>query len=59
MDKKKKKQLTMWDNPTSRLNSQYGNIGYLDWCQREAERIGKGALVEKRDDGLVCLMTEA
>lgn len=33
------KTLTHWSSPTETLNSQYGNLTYQEWCEREVQRI--------------------
>ena len=50
-------QLSIWDDPNKRLASQYGNITYREWCERESARIGPGAFVNG-SDLLVCLCRE-
>ena len=34
-----KKELTHWTNPDAMIDSQYGNITYRKWCEKEQERI--------------------
>jgi hypothetical protein len=50
--------LTIWDKPNDQLNTQYGRITYLDWCEREASRLtasGTKAHVAKSTTGKVCV----
>ena len=32
---------SIWSPATELLKSEYGNVTYLVWCQREAHRVGK------------------
>lgn len=54
---KKHMQLSVWDNPNNKLQSQYGFITYQAWCEKEAARIGADAFV-LGSDALVCLCRE-
>jgi hypothetical protein len=33
-------QLTLWSQADETIASQYGTLDYLEWCCREADRIG-------------------
>ena len=33
---------TQWGYPTEQLDSQYGRVHYLDWCEKERDRINPG-----------------
>ncbi len=37
--KQKTNNLTVWENPSDTLNSQYGTVSYKKWCELEATRI--------------------
>jgi hypothetical protein len=54
---KKHMQLSVWDNPSNKLQSQYGFITYKEWCEREAARIGADAFLNG-SDSLICLCRE-
>ena len=32
---------SIWSPETEILKSEYGNVTYLVWCQKEAQRVGK------------------
>ena len=39
--KPSKKSVTVWDHPNSRIDSQYGDISYRQWCEKEVERMNR------------------
>ncbi len=36
------KRLTVWEKEENIINSEYGDIFYKDWCEKEMERLSKG-----------------
>lgn len=33
-------QITAWKLPDGTMNTEYGNITYKQWCEKEIKRIG-------------------
>lgn len=52
-----RKNLTTWGGPQSVLASQYGNVTYREWCEKEVVRMrangGLAVVVER--NGLIAL----
>ena len=34
--------ISVWGNPDTKLNTQFGLVSYREWCERDAERIRGG-----------------
>lgn len=52
------KAVTVWEESTKRLESQWGTITYLDWCIKESRRMNKNGgdtLVCREPKGLVAI----
>ena len=53
------RELTVSASQTSRLDSEYGNVSYLEWCELEARRFrasGRYARVYRNDGKICCLI---
>ena len=50
-------QFSVWSSETENLHSQYGFVTYLEWCKREADRVGRlgRTLFVWRENGDCCL----
>jgi hypothetical protein len=55
-----RKNRTVWGNPNSQLQSQFGYVSYAKWCELEAARMNRnGAKVKVVwDQGLVCIQND-
>jgi hypothetical protein len=46
-----RKNVTTWGDPKTILQSQYGNVSYREWCNKEVVRMrangGQAVVVEK------------
>jgi len=55
--KTKEKRITIWGNPETPLQSQWGTVTYKTWCQNEMMRInalgGNASVVER--DGMIAV----
>ena len=52
-----RKNITVWETPNTMLQSQYGNVTYLDWCEKEVVRTranGRQAVIVKMK-GMIAL----
>jgi len=58
VNKSKETQVTNWNYPYQQMESEYGAIGYLDWCLLEIKRLAQKGLEyfigHKKDK--VCIM---
>ena len=58
MDQLRRKSLTHWGRPHELLQSQYGEVTYREWCEKERDRINKrgdGVRVVENAAGLIAL----
>jgi hypothetical protein len=54
-----RKAVTVFDDPKTIVESQYGKITYREWCERERDRINKrgdGVQIVERKDGCIALL---
>jgi len=52
------KMVTEWGSPEEIIDSGYGKITYLEWCEKECNRInqrGDGVIIMTREDGFIAL----
>lgn len=52
------KAVTVWDEPGTKFESQYGTVKYIDWCHLESRRMnnnGGNTLVCREPKGLVAI----
>ena len=54
-----RKNLAIWGEPNSTLQSQFGNVTYRRWCELESERMnnngGSTEVVEHEENGLIAI----
>ena len=41
------KQITQWVDPAGHIDSQYGEISYQEWCEREVKRISPKCMIKE------------
>ena len=43
-------QITEFDSPGKKMNTEYGNITYAEWLEKERKRIGGWTFVVRKED---------
>lgn len=50
--------VTVWEDPSQKVLSQWGNIPYADWCQNESRRMnacGANTIVCQEPEGKIAI----